>query len=124
MFRKIFLRKTLKRVASQLMKLYGSSPFYTSAQVEKAFNLLKLSKDFEYCLALFVDPKTRKDMDPEEIRNVRLSLFRYFAPEVLEIDIDRNHFRSILKMNEHSPVGAHTPIDMNSNITPFTSGHS
>jgi hypothetical protein len=121
MFRKFFLRETLTRVGRQLARTYGVSTFYTSAQLEKVFATLKLSKDQTYCVTLFVDPKTRNDIDSEEIQNARASLYRYFAPQILEVDIVRNRFSLFLKIDERSPNGAHTRIGVNENIGPFTS---
>jgi len=124
MFRKFFLRRTLTRVGRQLIGTYESQSFYTSAQVEKVLDTLKISKDREYCLTLFVDPLKRMDVNQDVIRDARKSLFRYFVPDILEVDIDSNRYRSILGIDESPPRGAHTPIEKNSYITPFTSGQS
>ncbi len=115
---------SLTRVGRQLAKTYGSSAFYCAGQLETVFATLKFSRDRTYFVTLFVNPRTRDDGDHEEIQNVRASLYRYFVPDVLEVDILRNHFSLFLKIDERSQNGAHTPIEMNKNITPFTTNQS
>lgn len=122
MFRKILLRRSLKKLALLLINRYGVKEYYSIGQLDTTIKKYKINlKDYNYFQLLFLSKSDYKSITGKSnYIDHRKSLYLYLNNNIADLYINKNNFVRLLNIDNNKFDNCHTPIKPNPNINGFT----